>query len=281
MLGNLEPCSDCFPGIRRPHMRSLLLVVGFGVAASAWLGCNGQQFTHRPAGAGSGGQGGGNSGIGGGATAMGGASGGMGGSTVVVLPDEPDAGATGDAGTTPGEFSYPEGCPTPNPIGIPGQKIAIQSFNFDTSEVVLKNISSTNQTIVGTRQGWQWCSFPSYWNIAPQGDVVLAPGKTYKFVLIYNTEGLWHLPPEGAELAIYVQSGTFDEPDKLVSFVSWGEGLGTAGREYVATMAQLWTFDDRVDIANGDSGFIVTGSVKSASGYASVEARCLVAPPNE
>jgi hypothetical protein len=195
---------------------------------------------------------------------------------------EPDAGGmAADAGAAPGEFTYPAGCPTPNPVGQPGQKIAIQSFNFDTSDVVLRNITSTNQTIVGQRLGWQWCSFPSYWNIAPQGDVVLGPGKTYKFILIYNTEGIWKLPTEGSELAIYVQSGTFDEPDKLVSYVSWGDGLGGTGREYVATNANLWTYGDGVEIGNRDSGFIATGNTKLASGYTSVPARCLVAPPNE
>lgn len=262
-------------------MRAFLLVVGFGVAATALLDCSGEQDARTGGRSGSGG-GGGSGGTGGGSTAMGGSSGGgTGGSTLVVMP-EPDAGAMmADAGSAPGEFSYPAGCPTPNPVGQPGQKIAIQSFNFDTSEVVLRNITSTNQTIVGQRLGWQWCSFPAYWNIAPQGDVVLGPGKTYKFVLIYNTEGLWALPPEGSELAIYVQSGTFDEPDKLVSYVSWGDGLGGTGREYVATNANLWTYGDLVKIDNGDSGFIATGDTKVASGYTSVPARCLVAPPNE
>ncbi|HEU4580174.1 MAG TPA: hypothetical protein VFS67_18075 [Polyangiaceae bacterium] len=258
-------------------MRSFLLAVGFTVAASALLACSGEQDA-RTTGRGGSGGGGGSGGMAG--SGMGGSSAGTGGGTVVVMP-EPDAGAmTADAGTTPGEFTYPAGCPTPNPVGQPGQKVAIQSYNFDTSEVVLKNISSTPQTIVGQRLGWQWCSFPAYWNIAPQGDVVLPPGKTYKFILIYNTMGLWLVPPEGGELAIYVQSGTFDEPDKLVSFVSWGEGLATAGREYVATMAELWTFDDRVVIHDGDSGFIATGDTKVASGYQSVPARCLVAPEN-
>jgi len=260
-------------------MRASLLVVGITVAASTLCACNGEQDARTTPRGGSGGGGG----TGGGNTAMGGSSGaGTGGGTVVVM-SEPDAGETvsDDAGTAPGEFSYPAGCPTPNPLGQPGQKFAIQSFNFDTSEVVLRNITSTNQTIVGQRLGWQWCSFPAYWNIAPQGDVVLGPGKTYKFILIYNTEGLWKLPPEGSELAIYVQSGTFDEPDKLVSYVGWGEGLGGTGREYVATNANLWTYGDLVTIDNGDSGFIATGNTKLASGYTSVPARCLVAPPNE
>jgi hypothetical protein len=145
---------------------------------------------------------------------------------------------------------------------------------------VLKNISSTTQVIAGDRLGWQWCSFPSYWNIAPQGDVTLPPGKTYKFELINNTQGVWPLEPTGAELGIYVESGTFDEPNKMVSFVSWGEGLPFAGRESVAVTAGLWTLGQRVSIGGNDSGFIVTGSVDDASGYEGVPARCLVGPPN-
>ena len=267
-------------------MRCFLLAAGFAFAASALLGCNGEQDARTTPRVGVGGQGGGNAGTGGssstagtGGSTAGTGGGGVGAAGSAQMPPMPDAG-TGDAGPATGAFTYPAGCPVPNPVGIPDQKIAIQSFNFDTSEVVLKNISTTTQTIAGDRLGWQWCSFPSYWYIAP-ANVVLPPGKTYKFPLILNTMGVWPLYPEGAELAIYVQSGTFDEPDKMVSFVSWGQGLPNTGREYVATMANLWTFQERVDIGSGDSGFIATGNVKLGSGYESVPARCLVAPPNE
>jgi hypothetical protein len=259
-----------------------MLAAGFGFAASALCACgNGEQDARTNRRAGVGGQGGSSTGVGGSVVSAGTGGGGVAGSS--SMPPSPDAGM-GDAGSslggTSGEFSYPTGCPVPNPQPIAGQKIAIQSFNFDTSEVVLKNVSTTSQTIIGDRLGWQWCSFPSYWYIAP-ANVVLPPGKTYKFILNLNTEGVWHLYPEGAELAIYVQSGTFDEPEKMVSFVSWGEGLPNTGREYVATMANLWTFMDRVEIDSGDSGFIATGSVQEGSGYESVPKRCLEAPPNE
>lgn len=251
-------------------------IAGFGFGALALFACGGgvtEQDGPRLRG-GSGGQGGG-AGTGGSTARAGSGGGGMSGGP----SEEPDAGMA-DAGPVVSEFTYPSGCPVPNPVGIPGQKIAIQSFNFDTSEVVLKNISSTTQVIAGARLGWQWCSFPSYWNIAPQGDVTLAPGKTYKFILINNTQGMWQLPPEGAELAIYIESGTFDEPEKMVSFVSWGTGLATAGREYVATMANLWTLNSRIAVDDADKGFIATGSTKLGSGYQAASRRCLVAPPN-
>jgi hypothetical protein len=81
-------------------------------------------------------------------------------------------------------------------------------------------------------------------------------------------------------LGIYIESGTFDEPNKMVSFVSWGEGLGFTGRESVAVTAGLWTLGQRVVLGGGDSGFIVTGSVEDVSGYEGAPTRCLVAPAN-
>lgn len=225
------------------------------------------------------------SGGGGGTGAAASGSGGSGASGAAgSATTEPDAGAGGGMGGSGGSggFQYPSGCPVPNPIAAtPTQRVALQSFNFITSEVVLKNISSTTQIIAGDRLGWQWCSFPSYWNIAPQGDVTLSPGETYKFELINNTQGVWPLPVEGSELAIYIESGTFDEPDKMVSFVSWGDGLASAGREYVATLAELWTLGQRVELNAGDSGFVAIGPSNEASGYDGVPLRCLVAPPNE
>jgi hypothetical protein len=261
-------------------MRCSPVTARFGFAASLVLACGGFTEQDGPSlRAGSSSQGragsGGSAGTGGGSALAGSA--GAGGAA--AAPEPSDAGS--DAAPVVAGFTYPTGCPVPDPVGIPGQKIAIQSFNFDTSEVVLKNISTTTQVITGQRLGWQWCSFPSYWNIAPEGNVTLAPGKTYKFVLINNTQGLWHLPPEGAELAIYVESGTFDEPEKMVSFVSWGTGLATAGREYVATMAGLWTLNSRIEVDDADTGFIATGSTKVGEGYQAASKRCLVGPPNE
>jgi hypothetical protein len=253
-----------------------LLIIGIAGAVSCALGC-GEITEQLPPGVGgtqaAGGGGGGGMG---GSSMMGGASGSsaMAGSSSL----DPDAGAGGSSGS--GGFQYPAGCPVPSPVGIPSQTVALQSFNFTTSEVVLKNISSTTQTIVGDRLGWQWCSFPSYWNIAPQGNVTLPAGKTYKFQLINNTQGVWPLEKEGAELGIYIESGTFDEETKIASFVSWGTGLPFAGRESVAVRAGLWTLGERVALAGGDTGFIVTGPTNDASSYEGVPARCLVAPPN-
>jgi hypothetical protein len=273
-------------------MRRFLVTAGFGFAATAVFACGDggtEQGEPRPRG-GAGGQGGS-----GGSTvvALAGSGGGAGsGGSTVALAGSGGGGASGEtsqgsdagvdmagAGGTTTEFTYPMGCPEPSPVGIPGQKFAIQSFNFDTSELVLKNISTTTQTITGERLGWQWCSFPSYWFIAAE-NVTVAPGATYKFILNLNTMGVWHLPPEGSELAVYIESGTFDEPEKMVSFVSWGNGLANAGREYVATMAGLWTLNSRVDIFPSDHGLIAIGSTKLGSGYQGVSARCLVSPPN-
>lgn len=258
-------------------MRSLL-VAGVICAVPLALGC-GEITEDPPAGVGGGTAGSGGAGGSGGGTALAGSGGGGAAGSGALDPDA-GAGSGGSGGS--GGFQYPANCPVPNPIAAtPTQTVALQSFNFVTSEAVLRNISDTTQIITGLREGWQWCSFPSYWNIAPQGNVTLSPGETYKFQLINNTQGVWPLPSEGSELAFYIQSGTFDEPDKMVSFVSWGTGLATAGREYVAVLANLWTLNQRVELEPDDEGIIATGIANDASGYVGVSRRCLLAPPNE
>jgi hypothetical protein len=174
----------------------------------------------------------------------------------------------------------PEGCPEPSPIAAPGQDIVIRSVTFDTGEVVLQNVSDSDQTIVGGRQGWQWCNFPAYWAIVQEEEnVVLSPGETYAFVSVYNTMGQWSYDPEGGELGIYTTTGSFTTASLLRAFVSWAEAAQS--REPTAVMAGYWTFDERIEIGSGDAGFVITGESNRASGYTGVPARCLVIPPNE
>jgi hypothetical protein len=189
-----------------------------------------------------------------------------------------------DAGDAPD--TVPPGCPTPSPAPVPGQVIAIQSINFDTSEIVLRNVSASDVTIEGGREGWQWCNVPAYWALSEVADVTLAPGATYAFLPYYNTTGVRVLYRgddsfDTNEMGIYTASGAFNNSTLIVAFVSWGEGSELDTRESIASMANLWAYGERISVDAGDSGFVATGPTNLGSGYTSVPARCLVAPKNQ
>ena len=109
-------------------------------------------------------------------------------------------------------------------------------------------------------------------------DVVLAPGETYAFVAINNTQGQWEFDRDGGELGIYTAPGTFTTADAVVAFAIWGEAAPS--REPTAVMADRWTNSERIEIGSSDAGFIIVGDATRAEGYEGVPARCLVAPPN-
>lgn len=225
----------------------------------------------------SGGLGGGVSGAGGASGAMSVAEAGFGGGA--ALADAGHDAADGAVGSQGGSTVVPADCPVPSPIAAPDQVIAIQSINVNTSELVLRNVSQTDQTIMLGRQGWQWCNYPYYWSVR-DGDeaLVLSPGETFAFIAVWNQSGVAPLFPDEGEMAIYSGTGTFQASTNMQAFVAWGEI--NAIREPLAVEKGLWTFDERVQIRPGHAGFIATGATDRASGYTSARAACLVAPPN-
>jgi hypothetical protein len=180
----------------------------------------------------------------------------------------------------------PAGCPEPAPIAAEGQVIGIQSVDFERSEVVLRNVTQSDQIIAGGVQGWQWCNVPSYYAVAiPGGDIVLKPGETYAFRLIERNGNIRPLfdgaeDEDTNELGIYVATGAFNNPQLIEAFVSWGAGSAYETRESVAMLAGKWTFGSRVAIQPGHAGFIATGDAASGEGFTSVPARCLPARVN-
>jgi hypothetical protein len=199
-----------------------------------------------------------------------------------------DAGMDASGGSSAsGGSATPAGCPEPTPTPASGteQKVVIQSVHFGRSEVVLRNISDTDQTLRGGLQGWQWCNAPEYSAIIlAEEDVVLGPGETYEFVLFRQGVGVRELYPgddsfDANELGIYTTTGAFMTAALMVAFVSWGEGSSGNSRENVATMADLWDFSQRVTIEPGHAGFIATGPADRGDGYTSVPDRCLPANP--
>lgn len=252
---------------------SRLAGVTLGICASLSLACS--EDSEAPDG---GIDSGGRSGSGGG-VATGGRGGQMSdaGTSMMDAAADADDGGSGSGGT--GVIS---GCPTPAPVAVGNQTIAIQSIHFGRSEVVLENVSSTDQIMKGGEPlGWQWCNVPGYF-IITSDDVVLAPGDTYKLHLIERqgtTRALYpgDDPGDTNELAIYDRSGSYTTPEFMLAFVSWGEGASFPTREPTAMMAGLWTFGERVSIAPGHAGLVATGATDRGAGYTSVPARCL--PP--
>lgn len=221
-------------------------------------------------GAGAGAAGAAGSGGRGGQMGLGGVSGGTG------VDAGPDGAAAASQG---GGYVLPAGCPIPTAIPAPGQTVVIQSVRFEPGEVVVKNVSNTNQTILGGRQGWQWCNFPVYWNVVlTDEDVVLAPGETYAFIPINNTQGQWDFDRDGGELGIYTAPGTFTTVDAVVAFAIWGDAASS--REPTGVMAGRWTNSERIEIGPNDAGFVIVGDATRAEGYEAVPSRCLVLPPN-
>jgi hypothetical protein len=203
------------------------------------------------------------------------------------------AGRSGSGGSSGGP-SVPAGCPVPAPVAVAGQTLAIQSIKFSDendpegspAEIVIRNVSTSDVTIVGGRDGWQWCNVPAYWALTEGQNVTLSPGETYFFIPYYNLGGPRPLfrgddNQDTNEMGIYPTTGSFDEADKILAFVEWGEGSFGDSRQSIAVMAGLWTFGETVTIGPSDAGFVATGATNRGSGYTGVPARCLVAPPNE
>jgi hypothetical protein len=208
-----------------------------------------------------------------------------GGGAAGRAPVDAGADASGGSSGSGGNAALP-GCPEPTPTAATDdQTVVIQSVHFGRSEVVLRNISDTDQTLAGGLQGWQWCNAPEYSAvILTEEDVVLGPGDTYQFVLFRPNVGVRALYPgddsfDANELGIYTTTGAFMTAALMTSFVSWGEGSAGNSRENVASMAELWTFGERVEIEPGHAGFIATGPADRGGGYTSVPDRCLPANP--
>lgn len=197
----------------------------------------------------------------------------------------PDAGGVvADSGPAlaapPAAAVRPLGCPAANLVAAPGQRVAIRSLNFQTSEIVLQNVSNTPITIGSLLDpdsiAWQWCQFPAYWHVLPAGpDVTLLPGETLAFVPARTKGVAWPLPSKGEEMAIYDGPGTYTDPDRIVAYVAWGAGPFQDGRESVAARAGFWTSGDRVRITRGAAGLLAIGSVDRRSGFAAVARNCL------
>jgi hypothetical protein len=203
-------------------------------------------------------------------------------------------GGTSGSGGAGGSYSVPSGCPVPAPVPVAGQKLAIQSLKFTSesdpdgkpAEIVVRNVSAEDVTIIGGREGWQWCNVPAYWALTEGEDVTLAPGDTYFFIPNYNLGGPRPLfrgddDQDTNEIGIYPTTGSFDEVDKILAFVEWGQGSFSDSRESIAVMADLWSFGELISIGPTDAGFVATGPTDRGAGYTGVPARCLIPPPNE
>ncbi len=244
----------------------------------------------------------GQAGLGGGASLGGGGMGGsgLGGSGLggSGLAGSGLAGSGGlDAGGPPLEppveddpLAVLPGCPEIHVDPFPGQVWAIAAINTVHAEAIFMNVSGREQTLTTDHQ---WCSFPRYErliNFDPtdqtnRQETVFAPGEILRIPL---TEGDLVTPiifdPAGGELAVYPAPGTYREADRIMAFVSWGEGNPTVGRESVAAEAGIWPLGDRVEFGRrGYTALVAIGASDRASGFMAVPEPCLPGgrPPGE
>jgi hypothetical protein len=207
-------------------------------------------------------------------------SGGRGGSAVADAGDGTAGSSMGGmaaGGSSGSGQQLPADCPEINPIPVAGQQVVVRSLRFEPGEFVLQNVSDEPVTVTGGRQGWQWCQFPAYWTLSEASDVVLNPGETHVFPMVYN-QGYRNMDPEGGELGIYTTTGSFTTASLMRAFVSWGEVLPQ--REPTAVAGGYWVFDERIEVGANDAGFVIVGQSNRASGYQGVRSACLATPPN-
>lgn len=196
--------------------------------------------------------------------------------------------ATPDAPVTPDAMACSTSCPTENGStsanAINTGGIIIQSINFATSRVVLKNVTAGDKTI----SNWVLCfGPPTYLNI-PDATVV-PDGGTLTLVVGSGpcggmqpgevcVSGGFTIPNTG-ELGLYIDTD-YAMPASIRTYVRWGalDGTTSSVRQMVADQADLWpgtsAANDFVPICGTHDGFVATGDVTSALGYASADVTC-------
>lgn len=115
-----------------------------------------------------------------------------------------------------------------------GLQFAITEVNFTTGMVKISNVGTETATL----SGYSLCQRPSYFTLP---DTQLAPGESVEF----EDAALGGFDPTSGELGLY-SSGSFSNPDDIVSYVEWGRS--GHGRSSVAVEAGIWP----------DASFVVT-----------------------
>lgn len=181
-------------------------------------------------------------------------------------------GEPGDAG------SCGAGCPDDSAIvtgsntgSNQAQQIIIYSVDFQTNEIVLRNVSAGPVTINNT---WDICRPFSY---ATLPTITLAAGADVTV----------HMTASGTNTAtdVFLSNPSFDvqASDELMlyrvaaghaqnnieAYLRWGPSAPT-GRQIQAVAVGLWSTGDAVAMCGGHNGFAATGDVRRAAGFTSI-----------
>jgi len=195
---------------------------------------------------------------------------------------QPDGSVTLDAMACAG------GCPTENASTTANVAntggIVIQSLDFATSRVVLKNVTAGAKDI----SNWILCfgpptylSIPAATSVPDSGTLTLVLGDgpcgglaggevcISGSYTLKNTE----------ELGLYIDTN-YAMPASIRAYVRWGttDGSTSDARQVPAAGAGLWPANgmanEFVPICSTDDGLIATGDVTSAAGWTSANAPC-------
>lgn len=123
-----------------------------------------------------------------------------------------------------------------------GPPLIIERVVFDTSEVVLKNVSTDPYDVTGHAL----CNRPNYLTLPGQ---VLGPGES----LTVDASSLL-ISPGGGEVGLYVAS-SFGDSGAILGYVQWGSD--SHGRTDVAVAGGVWNAGDFVP---GGAGALVATS---------------------
>jgi hypothetical protein len=159
------------------------------------------------------------------------------------------------------------------------QQINAQQFKLlvvdpTADTVTIKNFGTTTQNV----GNYRLCSLFSYRTLSTQTTVIsgslnLAPNAE----VTVTSSG--YLNDSGADLGLYLPSGSFGSAANMVDFTQWGSSGN--GRESVAVSAGLWTAGTFINLAPpyeftgsvGDSGvnfwstFLSVNDIETTSGF--------------
>lgn len=178
------------------------------------------------------------------------------------------------------------GCPDDSAIATgsntgsnQAQEIIIYSVDYETNEIVLRNVSAGTVTINNT---WDICR-PFAYQTLPT--ITLAAG----------AEVTVHMTASGTNTAtdVFLNNPTFDvqasdelmlyriaalhQQNNIEAYLRWGPAAPTV-RQSEAVAVGLWSTGDTVTLCGNHKGFAATGDIRRAAGFTSIAAGTTCTP---
>jgi hypothetical protein len=155
-------------------------------------------------------------------------------------------------------------CPAPAPVPVTEQQVIIESVDFVTDTLVLRNVSGGQ---IDTAS-WQLCQGPgSYQSF---DSMMWEDGESLSTIVFDGID-------ESSELGVY-SSPSFTDSAAIEAYARWGTDDATTPsvRESVAIGATppRWTDGDFVAVCSGDQGIVATGRSDISDGFRSIGTAC-------